>query len=232
MSKALAREYRCAPPGVIYNAFPLSERNGIDGRLKDRVDRHVPSIHWFSQTLGPGRGLEDLLDALPYVSRTVAIHLRGMPSAGFEAWLWNRVPQLWRRRIFIHDLVPNDELLSRIAEHDIGFAGEMKYCSSRDLTVTNKILQYLLAGLAVVASDTAGQKEVAEQAPKAVFLYPAGDAVALAGRINELLEDSKTLDHAKIRALQASDQIFCWERQEKSLLDAIARTLSKPVSSR
>jgi len=46
-------------------------------------------------------------------------------------------------------------LLSRIAEHDIGFAGEMKHCRSRDLTVTNKILQYLLAGIAVVAGNMA-----------------------------------------------------------------------------
>jgi len=54
--------------------------------------------------------------------------------------------------------VDGDDLLSRIAEHDIGFAGEMPHCRSRDLTVTNKILQYLLAGLAVVASGTAGQR--------------------------------------------------------------------------
>ena len=64
-------------------------------------------------------------------------------------------------------------MLSRIAEHDIGFAGEQNYCRSRDLTVTNKILHYLLGGLAVIASDTAGQRQIAAQAGEAVRVYPA-----------------------------------------------------------
>ena len=116
--------------------------------------RQLRSIHWYSQTIGPGRGLEDLLAALPHLEHVAEVHLRGQPVVDFNAWLSVRVPQAWRHRVFVHSLVPNEQLLSRIAEHDIGFAGEMKYCKSRDLTITNKILHYLLAGLAVVASDT------------------------------------------------------------------------------
>src|SRR5262249_32781020 len=151
--------------------FQWSERSRIDGVLKDRRNLHIPSIHWFSQTLGPGRGLEKLLAALPLVQHAAEIHLRGNPAAGFETWLRDRVPENWRERIFFHGLVSNEELLSRIAEHDIGFAGEGTYCRSRDLTVTNKILHYLLGGLVVVASDTTGQREVASQTPEAVMLY-------------------------------------------------------------
>ena len=42
-------------------------------------------------------------------------------------------------------------------------------------------------GLAVVASDTAGQQEVARQAPGAVQFYPSGNARALADVLNALL---------------------------------------------
>lgn len=225
MSEALAQQYRCSPPSVVYNAFPWSERNTLDGLKVDRLNRDVPSIHWFSQTLGAGRGLEDLLAALPFVQHAAEIHLRGNPAAGFESWLYNRVPQSWRDRIFLHALVPNEKLPSRIAEHDIGFAGEMKYSRSRDLTITNKILYYLLLGLAVIASDTTGQLEVAEQASDAVLLYPSGDGPALAIQLNRLLGSRDQLERAKAAALRAAKQTFCWERQEDFLLQTISHAL-------
>jgi glycosyltransferase involved in cell wall biosynthesis len=226
MSMALAEEFHSKPPAVIYNAFPWSERRTIDGALKDRGTRDVPSIHWFSQTLGPGRGLEDLMAALPLVEGVAEIHLRGHPAIGFETWLAARVPDCWRSRIFIHRLVANEELISRIAEHDIGFAGEMNYCPSRDLTVTNKILYYFLAGIAVVASNTTGQREVAAQAPGAVLLYPSGDSAALAAQLDLLLASPESLRRAKANALRAAELTFCWERQEKVLLNSVARAVA------
>src|SRR4029077_21139565 len=65
MSEALAKEFGCQKPAVIYNAFRWSDRRFIDSSFKDRGNRRFPSIHWFSQTLGHGRGLEDLIATLP-----------------------------------------------------------------------------------------------------------------------------------------------------------------------
>jgi len=230
MSEALAREFGCPQPTVVYNAFPWSDRASIDGLSKDRRDRNLPSIHWFSQTLGHGRGLEDLISALPLLKHDAEIHLRGKPVSGFESWIKHRSPEAWRGRIMVHGLVSNVELLSRIAEHDIGFAGETPLIRSRNLTVTNKILYYLLAGLAVVASETAGQREVATQAPGGVFLYPSGDAPALAARLNTLLGSADALRQAKSAALAAAEETFCWERQEKALLKSIKRGLGSPTT--
>lgn len=225
MSEALAREYGCPAPAVVYNAFLWSDRKSLDGLLKDRKDRSMLSIHWYSQPLGLGRGLEDLFGALPHLKHEVEIHLRGKPVAGFDDWLASRVPEVWRKRIFVHRLVSNGELLSRIAEHDIGFAGEMKYCRSRDLTVTNKILHYLLGGLAVVASDTAGQREVAAQANGAILLYPSGNAALLAERLNELLGKPDRLGAAKAAALRAAEQTFCWEKCAVPLVQSVERAM-------
>jgi glycosyltransferase involved in cell wall biosynthesis len=227
MSEALASEFGCPKPTVLYNAFPWSDRKHLDSVFLDRQDRRLPSIHWFSQTLGHDRGLEDLIAALPLLKHEAEIHLRGKPARGFERWLAQRTPEAWRGRIKVHGLVSNAELLSRIAEHDIGFAGETSLIRSRDLTVTNKILYYLLAGLAVVASETAGQKEVAEQAPGGVSLYPPGNSVELAARLDVLLGSSDALRQAKIAVLAAAKRAFCWERQEKELLEAVSRAVGR-----
>jgi glycosyltransferase involved in cell wall biosynthesis len=225
MSMALANEFGCDEPSVIYNAFPWADREAMDGLSLDTADRRIPSIHWVSQTVGPGRGLEDLFAALPYVKHEVEIHLRGNPVANFDDWISAQVPAQWRKQVFIHDLVSNDSLLSRIAEHDIGFAGEAIYCRNKELTVSNKLVHCLLAGLAVVASDTPGQREIADKARGGVLLYPSGDSPALAARINELLSDPQKLQSCKAGALQAAEEEFCWEKQEPVLLAGISRCL-------
>jgi glycosyltransferase involved in cell wall biosynthesis len=221
MAEALSTEYGCQPPVVIYNAFPWSERASIDGLVKDRRNTKLPSIYWYSQTLGPGRGLEDLVSALPLLELQCEIHLRGKAATGFDSWLVRNTPSDWRDRVFIHPLVSNDELVSRIAEHDIGIAGEQKYCKSRDLTVTNKILHYLLAGLAVVASDTAGQREVAGSADGAVYTYKAGDPKQLAKQLDLLISQREAMAKAKEAALSVAKTIFCWEKQAPILTSAV-----------
>ncbi len=225
MSAALAAAYGCAPPAVIYNAFAWRERGTIDGKLKDRKDKRRPSIHWYSQTLGKGRGLEILLAALAHVPHEAEIHLRGTPAAGFADWIAANAPAGWRARIVVHPVMRNGELLSRIAEHDIGFAGELSACKSRDLTITNKMFHYLLAGLAIVASDTAGQREIAAAAPGAVSLYGPDDARALAAALSALLQSPQNMAAAKSAALAAAQEKFCWERQEQTLLSAVAAAL-------
>jgi glycosyltransferase involved in cell wall biosynthesis len=225
MSQALAKEYGGKPPIVLYNAFPWADRNAIDGRCKDRRNSGIASIYWYSQTIGPGRGIEDLVGAMPSLKCEVEIHLRGRVIPGMANWIMSRIPERLRQRVFFHPLVANDELLSRIAEHDIGFAGEMQYCRSRDLTVTNKILHYLLGGLAVVASDTAGQREVAAQTNGAVELYRSGSPQALAKTLDSLIAAPDRLQRAKAGALQAAEMTFCWQRQEGTLVKAVAAAL-------
>ena len=227
MSAALAKEYGCLPPTVIYNSFPWADRQTLDGQFKDRRDRTVPSLHWYSQTLGAGRGLEELFAALPQVKHPLEIHLRGNFNAATEVWLWPLVPESWRKRVFLHPLVGNAELLSRIAEHDIGFAGELRYCKNKEFTVSNKILHYLLGGLAVVASDTAGQREIAAQADGAVQIYPVGDTIAPAQRLNFLLENRVLLAAAKAAALQVAEKTFCWERSASVLVQSVNTALTK-----
>jgi len=230
MSDALTVEYRSTPPMAIYNAFPWKDRLAIDGLYKDRTNRNIPTIHWYSQTIGPGRGLEELFTAARLVKTRAEIHIRGNLVEDFDDVLLNLLPNEWHERVFFHDLVSNDELLSRIAEHDIGFAGDRKDCRSRDLTVTNKVMQYLLGGLAVVASDSSGQLEIAALSDGAVTIYPSGDFSALAHCLDSLLSDLNKLAAAKRAALRAAEQRFCWELNSGSMVNLLKRAIDSPAA--
>jgi glycosyltransferase involved in cell wall biosynthesis len=221
MSVALVAEFGCPSPTVIYNAVSWGDRELIDDASVDRKEPRIPSIHWFSQTIGEGRGLEDLLAALPLVRAEAELHIRGNPANGFEEWLLGRLPQSWKARTFVHSPVPAAELLSRVAEHDIGFAGEQKYCRNKELTVSNKILAYMTGGLAVVASDTDGHREVAAAAGEAVCLYRAGDPRSLADELNRLLLQPGEMAARQKAALKAAESTFSWEKMSPVLLEAV-----------
>ena len=226
LSEALAQAYQVPKPTVIYNVFPWVERSQMDQQQCDRRNPNLLSLHWFSQTIGPGRGLETLLQALPYFTLSVEVHLRGNYPESARQWLEPLVPQGWRDRLFIHPTVPNAELLSRIAEHDIGLALETPYCLSRQFTTTNKLFQYLQAGLAVIATDTAGQREILSQYPAIGRLIPTDDAVSLAQAVEDLLQTPDKLTAAKAAALQAVEDHLCWEKQANSLLQVAELALS------
>src|SRR6266849_1864480 len=112
MANAVSEAYAATAPTVVYTTFPFADRARIDGETKDRADRRMPSLHWFSQTIGEGRGLEMLFQALPLISIAVEIHLRGNCPERMRDWLNGTVEESWRQRVFIHPTVPNDELLS------------------------------------------------------------------------------------------------------------------------
>lgn len=217
LAEALAEAYQARKPTVIYNTFPWAERSQLDRQKRDRQNLKLPSIHWFSQTIGPGRGLETLFQALHHLTTPVEIHLRGNYPESYRQWLETLLPSAWREHLFIHPTVPNAELLSRIAEHDIGLALESTDIPSRNLTVTNKLFQYLQAGLAVIATDTAGQREILSQ-QSGGRLIPSNNPLALARALEDLLQTSHRLSTAKASALQAAEEQFGWESQANTLL--------------
>jgi glycosyltransferase involved in cell wall biosynthesis len=146
MASALEQSYSISRPEVVYNSFPWAERSAMDGLRKDRGDASAPSVHWFSQHIGPDRGLELLFAALPLLDHRIGIYLRGACSETTRRWLDQSISAGFRERVTVLPPVSNAELLSRIAEHDIGLALESAKIESRDLCVSNKIFQYLQAG--------------------------------------------------------------------------------------
>jgi glycosyltransferase involved in cell wall biosynthesis len=228
MANAMAKAYNSTPPTVIYNTFPETNVLEITPEAIDRPNRQIPSLHWFSQTIGPGRGLEVLLAALAQVQGDWQLHLRGYCPDVYRTWLMAQVPDGWSDRVFIHGTVPNQELPLRIAEHDIGLALETTAIPSRNLTITNKLFQYLQAGLAVIATDTAGQREVLQSHPLAGQLIASDDPRSLAMAIDYWVQQPSQLAIAKQAAIAAS-KMLAWEPQANLLVRRAAAALSLPT---
>jgi glycosyltransferase involved in cell wall biosynthesis len=225
MALALAEHYRCPRPIVIRNTFPLQSRSRLDRPMGNAP----PSFIWFSQTIGPGRGLELFLSAWNHTLLPSRVVLLGEVRAGYQQQLLARVaPDRRKHLVFLPPVTP-DELPDQLAAFDIGLALESHWPVSRDITITNKILQYLNAGLAVVATDTAGQTEVMRTAPGSGLLVAAHETTQLAAQLDQLLGDRQALRECQRAARTAAATQFCWEIDAPRLLAAVDRALAAPI---
>lgn len=219
MALAMCDKYNTKPAKVIYNSFPASERNVItEGAHKDRMDLKLPSLYWFSQVISEGRGLELLFQALKLTKTPCQLHLRGHVAPAYRDFLKSNVPP--HVQLFLHEVVPYHVLLSRIMEHDLGIAFEEDYPENKNLTISNKIFHYLQAGVAVLATETAGQKEIANRALKAVCTSTDNPNI-MAAKIDGILADTSILEQMKNASWDAGGTTFAFENEEIKLLQFI-----------
>ncbi len=221
MADALVRAYGCQPPVVIRNSFPLQPHSRIDAPAA----AGPPSFIWFSQTIGPGRGLELFFAAWARTLQPSRVYLLGDERPGYREKLLARLPAARRDDLRFIPLVTPEELPAKLAEFDIGLALEPRFPLNRNITITNKILQYMNAGLALVATDTAGQAEVMAGAPGSGLLISAHETAEYAARLDALLADRARLSAMQATARAAAEREFCWERETPRLLAAVARAL-------
>lgn len=211
-------------PTTVLNVFPSSDLDThIDPEsLAHEVPEGTRSLHWFSQTIGPNRGLEDVVRALPMLPHDVILSLRGGWAAGYERELRGLAEQLGvgtRLRALSH--CPPDEMVRRATQHHIGLALEVGETENRDLCVTNKIFTYVLAGLPTVATDTTGQRGVQAELPEAVRLYPSGDIDRLVDAIRHMLATP-----AAREAVRKDAERYTWDREQEVFLEVVSRTLA------
>lgn len=225
LADAIADTYNVPLPTVVYNVFPYQERSTLDNKILDRRNTTIPSLHWFSQTVGPGRGLETLMKSLKHLLTPCEVHIRGKYTESTALWLRNLVPKEWKSRIFFHQPVTNNELLSRISEHDIGLALESDSLVNKDLTISNKFFQYMQAGLAIIATDTQGQKEIFHEFPNIGIMVQQNNSRELAQAITMLVTNPGKLALFKKNSLEACKTRYSWEKEEDIIRELINSTI-------
>jgi glycosyltransferase involved in cell wall biosynthesis len=154
--------------------------------------------------------------------------LLGDVSPSYRAKLESRVPAHKRASLEFLPVVSPTALPGVIAQHDLGLALESRVPESRDLTIPNKIFQYLNAGLGVIATPTAGQREVLRTAPEAGLVIDITQTTALAQRLDALIANPAARAKLGRAARRAAEERFCWEKEAPVLLEHVAAALARP----
>ena len=230
IGSALVDRYGIGTPITINNAFPLSDRQEIDGLRRDRRRNDILSLYWYSQTIGLDRGIQDAIRAAGRLQGPVEIHLRGRVENEVRRAL-EHLAREWnvQETLFFHDPVSPVELLSRASEHDVGLALEHPITSNRAICVSNKLFMYLLAGLAIAATNVPGQVKVLESNGESSAWYPPGDHEALAVILERWRSDRAALVRAKRAALEAASRRWNWEYESQLLVRSARAIFESPT---
>jgi hypothetical protein len=113
-------------------------------------------------------------------------------------------------------------------QHHIGLAVEEGHMLSHELSLSNKALTYILAGLAVVLTDTRGQQELATELNEGALTYREGDHRTLSDGLRRWYQEPARLLAARQAAWAAAVKRWHWEHpsQRGALVAAVARGLS------
>jgi glycosyltransferase involved in cell wall biosynthesis len=223
-SEAIAAEYQRAcgiDAAVIHNTFPLPAHSPDFSRS----DSSLLRIFWFSQTIGPGRGLEEAVIAIGRVDSDAELTVLGRPHESFvddlSALARTRAPRL---RIVHRAPLPPDAIVDAARGHDLGLALELSPPRNRAICLTNKALTYILAGVPVLLGDSEGQHDLGVELGRGAALVNPHDADAIAAAIRAWAIDSAALDCAKRTAWHCAARRWHYEHEaERGVLYQLVR---------
>ncbi|MFN0219996.1 MAG: glycosyltransferase [Hyphomicrobium sp.] len=217
---AYAETYSIARPKVILNVFPIAEAPAV-ATVKGWAEPG-PSVYWFSQTIGPDRGLECAVRAIGMADSKPHLYLRGTPVDNFVAAL-QAIAKIAGADGRLHILAPEapDKMERLAACFDVGLVSETGHSRNRDICLTNKLFTFLLAGLPAILSATPAHRAFAAEADLGDVTYPIDDARALAKVIDGLLSDPERLAAARTNAFKLGRERYNWDAHKAALVGEV-----------
>lgn len=225
IAKHYAAEYPYLKPVIVNNVFPKTQFN-----MQKGYDGNRPlTLFWFSQTVGPERGLELIIKAMANAPKYVQLHLLGDCSAQNKMNLTALAKEtgLTPDQLQFHEPVSPDELLNLTEKFDIGMASETGTTLNRDICLTNKIFTYLQCGLAIIASDTQAQALFIQQYPQSGKLYNKYDELSLAEQINKYASNPDLLYETRMVNYQLGQAELNWEIESSKFLAVVKESVGE-----
>jgi len=194
-------------PIAVHNTFPLPARApDLTPTLGEGL-----RLYWFSQTIGPSRGLEDAIHAMGRGAIPGELHLRGEVGAEyFESLIRLAAFAAPALKLVHHRPAPPDSMVDLCAGYDVGLSLEQGHVKSRSLCLTNKAFVYMLGGLAVAFTSTPGQRPVAESLAEGAATSAPGDVAGLASALRAITTDRSLRDRLAAGALRRARTLPTW----------------------
>ena len=217
IAESLQRTYGLErPPVLIRNLPPYREPVAGDGlrQALGLVGDREPLVLYQGGFLTEN-GLADQITAMSRIEQGRLVLLGSGPT---EASLRGLVAALGMDdRVHFLPRLPFPQLHPVTCGADLGLCVIRPTGNSFLWSMPNKLFEYLMAGLPVVAGDTPEIRRVIEETGAGVLVDP-GDPEAIAEAIRELLTDLPRRRRMGEAALRSAER-YCWEREIPRLLE-------------
>lgn len=197
-------------------------------RIKMEVIRNVPylrplnekkisipgkKIILYQGAINTGRGLEWVIDAMPFIDNTV-LYIIG--NGDILQQLQQKVSNMkLDSKVIFHGKVPGDELHQYTSSGDIGLCLLERKGLSYYYSLPNRVFAYLHAQVPILASPFPEISSIVKTYHTGI-LTDEYDPVKLANTINNMLRNPPDTSH-----FNEIKEKFCWETEEKILLRKI-----------
>lgn len=154
IAKAISNDFPYKSESIfnLFNVFPLKQQPSF----KDNANSPL-SLLWFSQHVGKDRGIEQIVRVLKSLNdRSIKLILIGNCTEDVKSYFLKMAGGM-ASSIFFKGILTVDQLVETSSHCDVGFATELSVPLNRDICLTNKIFTYLLAGNAIIFSNTSAQ---------------------------------------------------------------------------
>lgn len=221
IAKAYVSTYRLPMPTVVRNVFPLVQAPSSPTPRGSVFPG--PTLYWFSQTIGPHRGLECALQSIPLARCKPHFHLRGIIHSAYRDELTALARQLGIENHLHFHPPGSPETMEKLASvYDVGLVAETGCTPNRRIALTNKLFSYALAGIPILLSDIPAHLDVLPEAGDAVRLFRSDDPASLAAALDGLLAGSPAvLASARVAAFRLAQEAWHWEREQQLLVDCV-----------
>ncbi|PLX19116.1 MAG: hypothetical protein C0601_02785 [Candidatus Muiribacterium halophilum] len=136
-----------------YKSKNSYNKNDIREKYNIPLDR---KIIIYEGIIFPGRGLEFLLDVLISLPE---YHLYLVGPDRYHGRFEKMVSELkLESRVHKFGLLSHDDMMQFITVGDIGYIGTEKGCINHEFTLSNKLYEYTMSGLPVIASDVSAYR--------------------------------------------------------------------------
>jgi len=204
------RRYRIPPPTILRN-LPAYIEPPPSRIIHERLNLpREAKIVLYQGGIQPERGLEQLLKAAPLIQGGLVV-LVG--SGRLKPVLQQQArDQGLEDKVFFHDAVPVDELPQWTASAYVGLQILQNTCFNHYSSLSNKLLEYLMAGIPIIASDLPEMRRVIEDTG-AGLLIDSSDPRQIAEAVNRLLGDEK-LRAEMLEKAKTARRKYSWEEEE------------------
>lgn len=227
IARELASRYRVRPV-VVMNCPPLPELDQPP-RLRRALGLPAGRIVMYHGALNPGRGVEELVDAIPSIVGNAVVVLLGDGDLAPRY-----VEQAGARpndaRLYVHPAVPVDELPAWISEADVGVIAFQPIDRNNRYGTPNKLFEYLSVGVPVVVSDFPEMASIVCDAGVGETCDPTRpDSIAVG--VNLLLsEPDEERASRRFRARALAETRFNWAVESLALRRAYDSIASLPAT--
>ena len=221
-------------PTVIFNCSKLVPRPTDSPLRRMLADRGVDArfIGYYHGGIGAERCLDAAVDAFAMLPGDAALVLVGSAVSAFREWL-DASPSakaLGNRLVLLGAVPHGPELYALCSGADAGIAFIKPDCRNNEYnaTATNKLFEYMMCGIPLVASAHKGYRELVE-GEGIGFCVDASSPSEISAALRRLYDDPARAREMGARARSLAEEKYHWDAVAPALVSAYGTLLGKEL---